>query len=90
MATKLGKVDSRSITRETADHDGCYHERLMVKLDAGGRYLEVWQKGRRRHFKVTYAEIFNHAVMREMRASERERRLEKKAKREERLRLRRA
>jgi hypothetical protein len=91
MATKLGRIDSRTVTRETADLEPLYRERkLMVSLDAGGRFLEVWQKGLRRKFKATYAEIYNHAVMREMRSMERERRLEKAKKREERLRLRRA
>jgi hypothetical protein len=41
----------------------------MVKLDANGRFLELWQKKKRRRLRVTYAEVFQHALMRDARAA---------------------
>jgi hypothetical protein len=91
MATKLGKIDSRSVVRETADLEPLYRERkLMVSLDAGGRFLEIWEKGRRRRFKVAYSTVYGNAVNAAIYAAAREAKIEKQRKREERLRLRRA
>jgi len=81
MATKLGRLDSRSITRETVDRWSTYRDPLMVKLDASGRFLELWQKKKRRRYRVTYAEVFQYAMMRDAHAAARERRLEREERR---------
>ena len=81
MATKLGKLDSRSITRETVDRWSTYRDPIMVKLDANGRFLELWQKKKRRRFRVTYAEVFQHALMRDARAAVREKQRQREEKR---------
>jgi hypothetical protein len=58
MTVKLYAVDARRVVRETADFDPMYHRRLMVSLDAGGRLLTIWQKGRRTRFSVPYSAIW--------------------------------
>jgi hypothetical protein len=83
--TKLGQIDFRSITRETADRWSTYRDPLMVKLDANGRFLELWQKKKRCHLPVTYAEVFQYALMRDAHAAVRERKREREERRKQRL-----
>jgi hypothetical protein len=91
MVVKLGRIDSRPVVRETVDHYATRLDRhLMVKLDAGGRFLELWQKGRRTRYKVAYSTIFSQAVNAAMYLMERERRARKAEARKLRLKLRRA
>ncbi len=54
MATKL----NRAVTRETSDRDPCWNQVLMVRLNEGGRTVDIWAKGRRKHFTLTYAELW--------------------------------
>jgi hypothetical protein len=54
MATVL----NRRVVRETADRDPGWHRPIMIELAEGGRFVHVWQKGRRSKYIVTYAQIW--------------------------------
>jgi hypothetical protein len=90
MATKLGKLDSRAVTRETAADDPCYGKRLMIRLEAGGRTMSIWQKNCRRKFVLTYADVFRLAFQIAAREGVREAKRIRAERRVERLKLRRA
>ncbi len=57
MTTKL----LRPVTRETADRDPVWGRLLMVRLESGGRVLRIWQKGHRKKFTLTYADLWRFA-----------------------------
>ncbi len=73
MATKL----TRRVTRETASKDPCYGRTIMICLEEGGQLLRVWQKGRRKKYALTFADLWRFAFQTYAKAA----RLEKQAKR---------
>ncbi len=74
MATKL----NRAVVRETADRDPCHGRVLMVRLEEGGRVVKIWEKGRRRKFTVTFADIWRFAFQAYARAEREERKQRRK------------
>lgn len=77
MTVKL----NRPVTRETADVDPIWHDRLMVRLEAGGRVLRVWRKGRRTRYTLTYADLWRWAYQQAARAAQADRLRERLARR---------
>src|ERR1700757_2205962 len=57
MAAKI----TRRVVRETDTLDPNYHETLMVSLEPGGKFMLIWQKGRRKKFKITYESVWSRA-----------------------------
>lgn len=56
MATKLGGIQSKSVTRETkATYQG---RPIIVRLEAGGRLIRVKQKGQRKWHTATVEQLF--------------------------------
>lgn len=56
MATKLGTIQSKAVTRETK---AAYQSRpIIVRLDAGGRLIRVKQKGQRKWHVATVEQLF--------------------------------
>lgn len=80
MATKL----HRPVTRETSDRDPVWGRLLMVRLEEGGKMLRIWQKGRRKKFTVTYADLWRFAFQTYAKAAVAQRAAERKARRAER------
>ncbi len=80
MTTRL----SRPVTRETNDRDPVWGRILMVRLEEGGRMLRIWQKGRRKKFSVTYADLWRFAFQAYAKAALAERKAAKAARRAER------
>jgi hypothetical protein len=76
MACKI----RRRVTRETSDTDASFHRTLMVQLEEGGRFLRIWQKGRRTKLTATYQEIFRWAYQRDAKKAIADRKAAKRAK----------
>ena len=79
MAVKLGTMKSRAVTRETADRDPSFGRILMVRLDEGGRFLHIWQKGRRKRFTICYRDIWRLGYMAAVKASREEKQRKRRA-----------
>ena len=77
MATKL----NRRVTRETAHRDPCYGRTIMICLEEGGQLLRVWEKGRRKKYAITYADLWRFAFQAYARAALAERKAARAARR---------
>jgi hypothetical protein len=71
---------TRPVRRETSDVDPCFGRTLLVMLEVGGKFLRIWQKGRRQRYTVTYAEIWRLGMQNHARAVKAELVAKRKAK----------
>ncbi len=78
MATRLGTVTAKAVTRLTADVDPVWRVPLMVRIDPGGRFLVIWQRNRRTQYRIPYSAIWRLGFQAAAKAALEERRARRK------------
>lgn len=57
---------TRKLTRLTACRDRCKLEPIVVEMESDGRVLHVRNLGRRHRFTLTWEEVYQYCVSREI------------------------